>query len=76
MLKPIYNILMEYVEVPESAITRDTNPISDLNLNSYDFMSMLGRLESELGVQIDERDIRKLETLGDLDDYLRAKLLA
>ncbi len=70
----IPNVIQEYVDVPDSALTRETDPLRDLQLNSYDLMSIIGRLESELGVEIAERDVRKLVTLGDLDDYLRAKL--
>lgn len=75
MLNIITKLIMEYVEVDESLITRETNPIKDLNLNSYDFISIIGKIESELGVEINERDIRKLETLGDLDDYIKAKMV-
>lgn len=75
MLNIITKLIMEYVEVDESLITRETNPIKDLNLNSYDFISIIGKIEYELGVEINERDIRKLETLGDLDDYIKAKMV-
>ena len=75
MLNIITKLIMEYVEVDESLITRETNPIKDLSLNSYDFISISGKIESELGIEINERDIRKLETLGDLDDYIKAKIV-
>ena len=75
MLNIITKLIMEYVEVDESLITRETNPIKDLSLNSYDFISIIGKIESELGIEINERDIRKLETLGDLDDYIKAKIV-
>lgn len=74
MLNIISKLIMEYVEVDESLITRETNPIKDLKLNSYDFISIIGKIESELGIEINERDIRKLETLGDLDDYIKTKI--
>lgn len=75
MLNIITKLILEVVDVDESLITRETNPIKDLNLNSYDFISIIGKIESDLGVEINERDIRKLETLGDLDDYLKAKIV-
>jgi len=75
MLNIISKLIMEYVEVDESLITRETNPIRDLKLNSYDFISIIGKIESELGIEINERDIRKLETLGDLDDYIKTKIV-
>ncbi len=38
-------------------------------------MGIIGRLESELGVSVAERDIRNLVTLGDLDDYIKARVV-
>lgn len=74
MLQIIKNILLEYVDMAEEDITPDLNPFRDMYLNSYDFISIIGRLEDELGVRINERDIRKLQNIGDLDAYLREKM--
>ena len=74
MLQIIKNIIMEYVDITEEEIHPELNPFRDLNLNSYDYINIIGKLENELGVKINERDIRKMETLGDLDKYLKSKL--
>jgi acyl carrier protein len=74
MLPIITTVVREYADVPESEITRETDPLRDLNLTSYDLMSVIGRLETELGVSVAERDVRDLVTLGDLDDYIRARV--
>ncbi len=74
LLGAITNTIKDYADVDDSQITRDTDPVRDLHLNSYDLMSVIGRLETDLGVEIAERDVRRLVTLGDLDDYLKAKL--
>lgn len=75
MLNIIANLIMEYVEVNEEDLTPDVNPIRDLHLNSYDFISIIGKLESELGIEIDERELRKMETLGELDEYIKSKMI-
>jgi acyl carrier protein len=74
LLGAITNLVKDYAEVDDDQLTRDTDPVRDLHLNSYDLMSIIGRLESDLGVEIAERDVRRLVTLGDLDDYIKAKL--
>lgn len=74
LLGAITNTIKDYADVEEGQITRDTDPVRDLHLNSYDLMSVIGRLESDLGIEIAERDVRRLVTLGDLDDYVKAKL--
>lgn len=76
MLGAITKLVREYVDVDDDQLTRDTDPVRDLHLNSYDLMSIVGRLESDLGIEIGERDVRRLVTLGDLDDYIRSKLAA
>lgn len=75
MLPIITTVVREYADVPESEITRETDPLRDLNLTSYDLMGIIGRLESELGVSVAERDIRQLVTLGDIDDYIKARVV-
>jgi acyl carrier protein len=74
LLGAITNLVRDYADVEVDQLTRETDPVRDLHLNSYDMMSIIGRLESDLGVEIAERDVRHLVTLGDLDDYLKAKL--
>jgi len=75
MLNIIAKLIMEYVEINEEDLTPDVNPIRDLHLNSYDFISIIGKLESELGIVIDERELRKMETLGELDEYVKSKMI-
>jgi len=74
LLPIISTVVREYADVEESGLGRGTDPVRDLNLTSYDLMSIVGRLESELGVSVAERDVRHLTTLGDLDDYIRARI--
>lgn len=74
MFNVIKKALLEYADVPEDQITPETNIVADLNLNSYDFISLVGKLESELGIEIPERDLREIDTVGSLDNYIREKL--
>lgn len=74
MLKIIENTIKEYVEVEEDVIDYDTHFIQDLQLTSYDVVSMIGKIENDLGIEIEDREIRNLETVGELSDYIK-KLL-
>jgi len=75
MLAIIVKDLMEYVEIDESLITEKTQPVTDLHLNSYDYISLVGRLEDDLGITISERELRNMTTLGDLDEYIQKKMM-
>ena len=70
MLEKIKDLVCNYVEVNREDITEDSRFIEDLGFNSYDFVSMLGELEEELGVTVDENDILEVHTVGEAVKYL------
>lgn len=70
MLEKIKEIIVNYVEVNPDEITAESRFIEDIGLNSYDFMCMLGDLETELDISVDEAEIVKLQTVGDAIAYI------
>ena len=70
MFEQLKEFICNYVEVDADAITEESRFIEDLGFNSYDFMSMLGEIEQELDVQVNEEDIMGLATVGDAVKYL------
>ena len=70
MIEKIKELICNYVDADPATITENSRFIEDLSFNSYDFMSMLGELENELGVTMDEEEILNLHTVGDAAAYL------
>lgn len=70
MIEKIKELICNYVDADPATITENSRFIEDLSFNSYDFMSMLGELEDELGVTVDEEEILNLHTVGDAAAYL------
>lgn len=70
MLEKIKEIIVNYVEVNPDEITAESRFIEDIGLNSYDFMCMLGDLETELDIAVDEAEVVKLQTVGDAIAYI------
>lgn len=70
MLEKIKEIIVNYVEVNPDEITPESRFIEDIGLNSYDFMCMLGDLETELDIAVDEAEVVKLQTVGDAIAYI------
>lgn len=68
MFEQLKELIGNYVEVDE--ITAESRFIDDLGFNSYDFMSFLGDLETELDVTVDESEVLNLHTVGDAVNYL------
>ena len=70
MLDRIKQVILEYVEIEESKISEDTNLIEDLGLNSYDLMSLAGAMEEEFDIEISDRDVTNIVTVGELMEYI------
>lgn len=70
MLEKIKELICNYVEVEKEDIKEDSRFIEDLGFNSYDFVSMLGDLETELGVTVEESEIVEIHTVGEAVTYL------
>ncbi len=72
MLDKIKEIITEFVDVEPDEIKEDTQFISDLGFNSYDFMSFLGEIEDEFDIEVNEREVLKIRTVGEAIDYIKA----
>lgn len=70
MFEKIKELICNYVEVNPEDITENSRFIEDLGFNSYDFVSMLGELEAELGVTVEESEIVEIHTVGEAVNYL------
>lgn len=70
MFEKIKEFICNYVDVDPEKITLESRFIEDLSFNSYDFMSMLGEIETELGITVDDEEILNLHTVGDAVKYL------
>ena len=66
----VKDILSEYIDMDSNEIKLETRLAEDLGLNSYEFMSVIGEIEEEFDVELDEREIVKLISIADLLDYI------
>lgn len=70
MFEQLKEIICNYVEADPDSITEDARFIEDLGFNSYDFMSLLGELEQEMDITVNEEDVMGLHTVGDAIKYI------
>ncbi|MGN0606594.1 MAG: acyl carrier protein [Oscillospiraceae bacterium] len=70
MFEKLKEFIVNYVDVDPEDIKPESRFIDDLGFNSYDFMSLLGDLETELDIVVDESEIVNLHTVGDAFEYL------
>ena len=70
MLEELKGLIQNYVEVDEEAIVPEARFSEDLGFNSYDFMCMLGDIEDELDIEINEEEAASSKTVAELIAYL------
>ncbi len=71
MLEKMKELIVNYVDVNADDITEESRFVEDLGFNSYDFMSLLGELENEFDVTVDESDAIGIHTVGEAVKYLK-----
>ena len=70
MFEDLKEKLVEYVDTPIEDITEETRFIEDLGMNSFQCMSLLGYLEEEYDIVVDETEVRTLRTVGEAVKYI------
>lgn len=70
MMEKMKDLICEYVDADRNAITEDSRFIEDLGFNSYDFMCLVGQAEDEFDIEVQERDIVKIKTVGEAIQYI------
>lgn len=70
MFEKLVEIICNYVEVEPENIHPESRFMEDLGFTSFDFMSMLGELEDEFEVEIDQQEAADIRTVKEAVDYL------
>ena len=58
--------MANYLGLKEEEITSDMDLMDDLNINSYDIMSIIGKFEDEFDIEVPDEDIRNFRTVADV----------
>lgn len=74
MLEQLVKMICEFVEVDEGAVKEDSRFIEDLGFNSYDLMCLIGRVEEDFEIEVQEKDVVELRTVREVLDYIRTQI--
>lgn len=72
----VTDIIVKKLGVEETQVTSDASFTKDLGADSLDTVEVMLELEKEFNIQIDEADQGKVQTVGDVINYLNEKLNA
>ncbi len=73
MLEQLKELIKRYVEVEDEAIVPQARFSEDLGFNSYDFMCMLGDIEDDMDIEIEEDKASTSKTVAELLEYLEGQ---
>jgi acyl carrier protein len=62
----IRDVMVRLFELPPEDITPDAKLVEDLELDSIDAIDMLVELQARTDKRIDEEELKKLRTVGDI----------
>lgn len=71
MFDKFVEIICNYVEVDPETITEDSRFMEDMGFTSFDFVSMLGEVEDEFDIEIDQQKAINIRTVGEAINYIQ-----
>ena len=73
IMEQITEILVETFRLEPEEVTADARLEADLGINSLELAELALRCDEEFGVEIDDEDIHRLITVGDVANYIEEK---
>lgn len=70
MIERIKEIICDYTGKPNIEITEASLIRSDLGLSSYDLVQLVCKIEDEFDVEIPDKYINSLKTIGDVIKFI------
>ena len=73
IMEQITEILVETFSLEPEEVTADARLEADLGINSLELAELALRCDEEFGVEVDDDDIHRLITVGDVANYIEEK---
>ncbi len=70
MYEKFVDLLVEELQIDKDAISMEAELSNDLGINSIELAELVMICEEKFGITIEEDDIRKFTTVGDVVAYL------
>jgi acyl carrier protein len=67
-------LIVELLEVDESAVVPGASFVDDFNADSLDFIELITAVEDTFKIEIPDEDAENLQTVQDAIDYIEAKI--
>ena len=71
MFEKIKELIVESLGIEEDQVTMEASFKEDLKVDSLDLFEMVMSLEDEFDVEIPTEELEKMETVGDVVEYIK-----
>ena len=72
VFETVKKMIAKQLKVDEAAITENSRLVEDLKADSANVMVMIMDLEDKYGIMVEDDQIMKLKTVGDVVAYIEA----
>ena len=72
MVEQFKSILVDYMSIDPNLVTMDAELTADLGINSLELADLILLCEDKLGVEIDDKQLSKFISVGDVVNYLQS----
>ncbi len=69
----VVQIIAEQLGMDSKDITMDTE-FDEINADSLELVGVIMAVEQEFGIEVDDEDIEKIKSVGDVVEYINNKL--
>ena len=73
MKDKVIKLIAKTLELDAKKINEKTNLVQDLDVESLDLVDLVAAFEEEFGVEIEDKDIKNLQTVGDIVKYIEKR---
>ena len=67
----VYNLISKQLGINKKKLSLETNLFTDLDVNSYDLVSLICVFEESFDIEISEAQIREIRTIADIVNYIK-----
>ncbi|MBQ9768205.1 MAG: acyl carrier protein [Lachnospiraceae bacterium] len=73
MLEKVIQIAEKVCETEDIELNADTSIVSDLELSSMELLAFIAEVERTMKIRIKEKELRNIDTLGELAELVEEK---
>jgi len=73
ILEKLQELIREYSGNNDLQISEESSLINDLHLSSLDVISLIGIIEDNFDIEVDDENILKMVTVKDVVEYIISK---